>query len=144
MLTDVPGSSDYFKQGWVTYSNEAKRDRLGVSENILNIHGAVSEATVIAMAKAARRLAKSDFALAISGIAGPSGGTPQKPVGTVCIALAHANPGDSSPGPDRFLDSATLARTFTFTGDRETIRDRSAKMALTMLRFHLLGKALQF
>jgi nicotinamide-nucleotide amidase len=146
MLTDIPGSSDYFKQGWVTYSNEAKRERLGVSENILNVHGAVSEPVVEAMARAARRLAKSDFALAISGIAGPTGGTPTKPVGTVCIALAaplpEAKPAASAAAA--FAESSVTARTFAFTGDREMIRDRSAKMALTMLRFHLLGQPMPF
>src|ERR1043166_134862 len=69
MLTDIPGSSGYFTQGWITYSNRAKIDRLGVSENLINMYGAVSEPVVNAMASAARRLAKSDFALAISGIA---------------------------------------------------------------------------
>jgi nicotinamide-nucleotide amidase len=132
MITDVPGSSEVFTQGWVTYSNEAKRDRLGVSENLLNVYGAVSEPVVEAMAKAARRLAKSDYALAVSGVAGPTGGTEKKPVGTVCIALAFD------------ADAAPQTRTFHFTGDREMIRDRSAKMALTMLRFHLLGQPMPF
>jgi len=132
MLTDVPGSSDYFKQGWVTYSNDAKRERLGVSENLLHVYGAVSEPVVEAMAKAARRLAKSDYALAISGVAGPTGGTEQKPVGTVCIALAFD------------ADAPAQTRTFHFNGDREMIRDRSAKMALAMLRFHLLGRPMPF
>jgi len=131
MLTDIPGSSDFFKQGWITYSNKAKTERLGVSENILNVHGAVSEPVVEAMATAARRLSKADFSLAISGIAGPGGGTEKKPVGTVCIALAEK-------------DMIVANRTFHFTGDREMIRDRAAKMALTMLRFHLLGKPLPF
>jgi len=93
MLTDIPGSSDYFKQGWVTYSNDAKRERLGVSENLLNVYGAVSEPVVQAMATAARRLAKADYALAISGVAGPAGGADKKPVGTVCIALATKDEG---------------------------------------------------
>jgi nicotinamide-nucleotide amidase len=142
MLTDVPGSSDYFKQGWVTYSNAAKRDRLGVSENLLNMYGAVSEPVVEAMAQAARRLAKADYALAISGVAGPTGGTDAKPVGTVCIALAYPPlPPEEGRGEGaRGVNSLTTARTFTFTGDREMIRDRSAKMALTMLRFHLNGR----
>src|SRR5207248_7727481 len=82
MLTDVPGSSAYFRQGWVTYSNEAKYERLGVSMEILNVYGAVSETVVEAMAKNARRLAKANFALSISGIAGPDGGSKTKPVGT--------------------------------------------------------------
>ncbi len=130
MLTDIPGSSDYFTQGWVTYSNKAKTDRLGVSENIINMYGAVSDRTVEAMATAARRLARTHFALSISGIAGPTGGSPQKPVGTVAIGFAHA--------------AGVFSRTFLFPGDREMIRDRSAKMALTLLRFHLLNKPLPF
>jgi nicotinamide-nucleotide amidase len=138
MITDVPGSSGYFAQGWVTYSNKAKYERLGVSMEVLNVYGAVSEPVVEAMAKAARRLAKSDFALSISGIAGPDGGSPTKPVGTVCIALAAVD------AADRNKSILVQKRTFLFTGDREMIRDRSAKMALTMLRFHLLGKDLPF
>jgi PncC family amidohydrolase len=82
------------------------------------------------MANGARQRAGNTYALAISGIAGPDGGTPEKPVGTVCIALAH--PGDAH------------ARTFLFPGDREFIRDRSAKMALTLLRYHLLGQKMPF
>src|SRR5439155_5499074 len=112
MLTDVSGSSDFFKQGWVTYSNDAKRDRLGVSENILNTYGAVSEPVVDAMARNAKRLAKSDFALAISGVAGPTGGTPAKPVGMVCIALAfpHLRPGESRGEGAGGSESSTLLR----------------------------------
>jgi nicotinamide-nucleotide amidase len=143
MLTDIPGSSDYFQQGWITYSNRAKQERLGVSENILKVHGAVSEPVVDAMSRAARRLAKSDFALAISGIAGPAGGSETKPVGTVCIALASVKD-PAARGDARFADSTVLTRTFTFPGDREMIRDRAAKMALAMLRFHLLGKTMPF
>ncbi len=130
MLTDIAGSSDFFKQGWITYSNQSKIDRLGVSQNVNGLNGAVSEPVVSAMASAAKRLSKSDFALAISGIAGPGGGTEAKPVGTVCIALAHPQ--------------GEQLRTFLFSGDREMIRDRAAKMALTMLRFHLLGCAMPF
>src|SRR5206468_10737417 len=110
MLTDVSGSSDFFKQGWVTYSNDAKRDRLGVSENILNSYGAVSEPVVDAMARNAKRLAKSDVALAISGVAGPTGGTASKPVGMVCIALASKDEGgrmkdekDRDPASSSFI-----------------------------------------
>jgi nicotinamide-nucleotide amidase len=132
MLTDVPGSSDYFQTGFITYSNDAKHDRLGVSSEIINIYGAVSEPVVQAMAKNARRLAQAEFALAISGIAGPGGGSEKKPVGTVCIALAIDQ------------DSTPAARTFLFPGDREWVRDRAAKMALTMLRYHLLGKPMPF
>jgi nicotinamide-nucleotide amidase len=137
MLTDLPGSSRYFQQGWVTYSNLAKYDRLGVSTEIINVYGAVSEPVVEAMAKNARRLAKADFALSISGIAGPDGGSATKPVGTVCIALASADPADKAA-------SLIQKRTFNFPGDREMVRDRAAKMALTMLRFQLLEKPLPF
>jgi nicotinamide-nucleotide amidase len=145
MLTDVSGSSDYFEAGWVTYSNQAKYERLGVSMEIINMHGAVSEPVVEAMAKHARRLAKSDFALAISGVAGPTGGTPAKPVGTVCIALAYpAVEVGRDEGPRDYQNSKVVTRTFNFPGDREWVRDRSAKMALTMLRYHLLGNPLPF
>jgi nicotinamide-nucleotide amidase len=135
MLTDEPGSSAHFKQGWVTYSNLSKYERLGVPEDVINVYGAVSEPVVEKMAKAARRLAKADFALAISGVAGPDGGSATKPVGTVCICLAVADPADKQ-------NSFCTTRTFHFPGDREMVRDRSAKMALTMLRSHLLGNAL--
>jgi nicotinamide-nucleotide amidase len=137
MLTDLPGSSDWFTHGWVTYSNKAKHERLGVSSELIDIYGAVSQPTVDAMAKAARRLSKSTFALAISGIAGPGGGSATKPVGTVVIGLAYQDPADR-------VGSVTTVRTFNFSGDRDMIRDRAAKMALTMLRFHLLGKAMPF
>ncbi len=132
MITDVPGSSAIFKMGFITYSNLAKYERLGVSTEVINVYGAVSENVVAAMSKNARRLAKATYALAISGIAGPDGGSPTKPVGTVCIALCFDK------------DAPPLTRTFNFLGDREMIRDRSAKMALTMLRFHLLGQPLPF
>lgn len=135
MLTDVPGSSAYFKTGFITYSNKAKYDRLGVSENILNVHGAVSEPVVEAMARNALRLSKARIALSISGIAGPDGGTPTKPVGTVCIGMAVQ--------VDRDKVEVTT-RTFNFPGDRETVRDRSAKMALSMLRYQLLGSKMPF
>jgi nicotinamide-nucleotide amidase len=101
-----------------------------VSPALLNQHGAVSEEVVTAMARSALRHSAADYALSISGIAGPEGGTPDKPVGTVCIALAS--------------DAHTIARTFRFPGDRDFIRDRSAKMALTMLRYEMLGKKMPF
>jgi nicotinamide-nucleotide amidase len=130
MLTDVPGSSRYFQRGWIAYSNDAKTELLDVDAGLIARDGAVSEGVVGAMAEAARRKSAADFGLAISGIAGPDGGTPSKPVGTVCIALAHPSGG--------------IARTFSFPGDREAIRDRSARMALAMLRYHLLGKKMPF
>ncbi len=126
MLTDIPGSSRYFQKGWITYSNQAKTDLLDVPPQLLAQDGAVSESVVRAMAQAARQKSAASFALAISGVAGPDGGTPAKPVGTVYIALAES-------------DKVT-AQTFNFPGDREAIRDRSAKMALSLLRFRLLRK----
>ena len=91
MLTDLPGSSRYFLQGWVTYTNESKTALLGVKPETLAAHGAVSEQTVAEMAVGARERAGTDIALSVSGIAGPDGGTPEKPVGTVCFGLAHAS-----------------------------------------------------
>lgn len=129
-LTDLAGSSAFFTHGWVTYADAAKQQLLGVLPETLAAHGAVSEPVVREMAESARSLSRSDAAVAISGIAGPSGATPAKPVGTICIALATA--------------SGTNARQFHFPGDREMVRDRAAKMALTMLRFWLLGRQLPF
>jgi nicotinamide-nucleotide amidase len=137
MLTDLPGSSAYFTQGWVTYSNLSKYERLGVATDIINVYSPVSEPVAELMAKNARRLAKSTYALSITGIAGPDGGSATKPVGTVVIALAKPDPADRA---GCLVDK----RTFVLMGDREMIRDRAAKMALTLLRFELLGKALPF
>jgi nicotinamide-nucleotide amidase len=125
MITDVPGSSRYFRRGWITYSNEAKIEELEVDPDLLERHGAVSQAVVLAMAVAARRKSKADYALALSGIAGPDGGTAHQPVGTVCIALEH---------PD-----GAAVRTFLLMGDRFAIRDRAAKTALSLLRYRLLS-----
>jgi nicotinamide-nucleotide amidase len=130
MLTDVPGSSRHFRQGWVTYTNESKTDLLGVPAPLIAEHGAVSEPVVVAMAEGARSRARCDYAIAISGVAGPDGGTAAKPVGMVCIALA------SSEG--------TAARTFNFPGDRDWVRDRSAKMGLSLLRYRLLRERAPF
>lgn len=88
-LTRIPGASAVFGYGWVTYANEAKHDLLGVPWDILHEFGAVSEQTVLAMAAGARQRANADFAIAVSGIAGPDGGSAEKPVGTVWIAWAR-------------------------------------------------------
>lgn len=88
-LTEIAGSSDVFDRGWVTYSNEAKTALLGVSEDILSTFGAVSIATAWAMAQGALARSDADVAVAITGIAGPGGGTPKKPVGTVVFARAR-------------------------------------------------------
>jgi len=90
-FTQIPGSSDYFKGGIVSYANEVKMNQLGVSASILSKFGAVSEPCITAMAEGARQVLGTTYSLATSGIAGPSGGTDDKPVGTVWIALAHPN-----------------------------------------------------
>ena len=123
LLTDVPGSSDYFTYGWVTYSNEAKIRQLGVDRALIEKHGAVSEEVARAMAKGARDRADADFAIAVTGIAGPGGGTGQKPVGLVYIAV---DAGD-------LLD----VQRYIFSHTREHIRCRAALMAINMLRLRL-------
>jgi len=117
VLTAVAGSSEWFERGFVTYSNTAKSEMLGVSANILADHGAVSEATVRAMAQGALTHSRAQIAVAITGIAGPAGGTADRPVGTVWIAWARAG-------------HATRARQFQFDGDREAVRRQSVAVAL--------------
>lgn len=125
LLTNVPGSSDYFDRGVVSYSNEAKISLLDVSPNIIEQHGAVSAETAIAMAEGVRWVAQTSYGLAVTGIAGPSGGTPTKPVGLVYLALAC----------DR---AETQWKRCQFSGDRLLIKKRTAQTALEMLRHHLL------
>ena len=133
LLTDVPGSSAHFHRGVVSYSNPAKIDMLGVPRDLITRHGAVSEPVAVAMARGVRSVEGHGIGIAVTGIAGPGGGSDDKPVGTVAIALAA--PGN---GPDP-ADPATFVRTFRFHGDREMVRLRSAFTALAMLRLHLLG-----
>jgi nicotinamide-nucleotide amidase len=125
MLTDIPGSSDYFTHGWVTYSNKAKVEQLGVSQELIDKYGAVSEQVAAAMATGAKRRAGTDFAIAITGIAGPGGGTEQKPVGLVYIALSS--------------DNDCQTRQLMLAGSREMIRIRAALSAINMLRLKLKG-----
>lgn len=115
-VTSVAGSSDWFERGYVTYSNAAKREELGVASATLQRHGAVSEATARAMAQGALRNGKGTLALAITGVAGPGGGTPQKPVGMVCFAWAQG----------RKIRSETVR----FEGGRESVRRQSVIHAL--------------
>ncbi|MFQ5456944.1 MAG: competence/damage-inducible protein A [Myxococcota bacterium] len=124
-LTNVPGSSDYFERGLVTYSNLAKCESLGVPEDLIRAEGAVSEAVAAAMAEGVRRLSKADIGVGITGIAGPSGGTAEKPVGLVFIGLASAE--------------GTQAHRLKFFGDRERVKNWSAAVALNMVRMHILG-----
>jgi nicotinamide-nucleotide amidase len=119
-LTSVPGSSGVFVGGVVAYSNELKRSQLGVPAETLEAHGAVSPETAAAMAAGARERLGADVAVSVTGIAGPGGGTPDKPVGLVYL---HAEAPDASRGIE-----------FDFPGDRETIRIRSAVSALHLVR----------
>jgi nicotinamide-nucleotide amidase len=121
--TDVAGSSQWFECGFITYSNAAKVRDVGVSERTLADHGAVSEATVREMAAGALRVSGADVAVAISGIAGPDGGTPTKPVGTVWFGLVWK----------RGADVLVIAEKQLFGGDRELVRRRSVERALQMV-----------
>jgi nicotinamide-nucleotide amidase len=115
-LTAIPGSSDWFERGYVTYSNAAKREDLGVTEAALRQHGAVSEEVARAMAAGALKRARAQVALAITGVAGPTGGSAEKPVGLVCFAWA--------------LGSKITSQTRRFDGDRESVRRQSVLHAL--------------
>lgn len=126
-LTDVPGSSAYFLRGYVPYSNDAKTELLGVPPSMLAAHGAVSKPVAEAMATGCLAAAGADYALSVTGIAGPTGGTKDKPIGLVFIGLAERG--------------GCLARRFQFSShlDRAAIRDRTSKTALNMLRLRLLA-----
>jgi nicotinamide-nucleotide amidase len=121
-LTDVPGSSAWVDSGYVTYSNTAKTRDLGVSERTLAEHGAVSEATVREMANGALRAAGVEMAIAVSGIAGPDGGTADKPVGTVWFGVAT---------PEARGDAA-VCELRLFDGDRDQVRRQSVEHALRL------------
>ncbi|MGH9838446.1 MAG: competence/damage-inducible protein A [Blastocatellia bacterium] len=119
-ITEVPGSSEYFLEGVVSYSNNAKKDLLGVPKKLIEQHGAVSEEVANAMASGICKRAGSTFGIGITGIAGPGGGSEEKPVGLVYIALAD--------------DAQSTARKFVFPGDRQFIRTLSVNAALDMIR----------
>ena len=125
-ITNVPGASAVFLAGYVTYANEAKEGMLGVDPRLISAHGAVSENVARAMAEGARQQANATFALATTGIAGPGGGTEEKPVGTVFVALA----GDGA---------TTQVRSFRFPDDRPTFKELTTQAALEMLRRALLA-----
>jgi nicotinamide-nucleotide amidase len=116
-ITAIPGSSGWFQRGFVTYSNEAKTEMLGVPVETLARHGAVSEETAQSMAEGALRMSRADYAVAITGVAGPDGGTAAKPVGMVCFGWA-------------VRDGATTAITRHFPGDRAAVRRASVIVAL--------------
>lgn len=120
-LTDRPGSSAYVAGGVVSYSNEAKVDLLGVDAGLIGTHGAVSEPVAEAMAAGALQRFGADTAVAVTGIAGPGGGSEEKPVGTVCFCVAMS-------------DGRTNTRTLLLPGNRSDIRERSTTVAMHMLR----------
>jgi nicotinamide-nucleotide amidase len=119
-VTDVGGSSAWFDRGFVTYSNAAKQDMLGVPEATLAAHGAVSEATARAMAAGALARSAASITVAVTGVAGPTGGSPAKPVGTVWIAYA-------------LVDGRVHARRYRFDGDRAAVRLATVERALADL-----------
>ncbi|MBN2781031.1 MAG: CinA family nicotinamide mononucleotide deamidase-related protein [Candidatus Marinimicrobia bacterium] len=125
MITDIPGSSRVFREGYVAYSNEAKVNVLGVDPEILRGYGAVSEETVRAMALGARERSGADIAAAVSGIAGPDGGSPEKPVGTVWIAVSYG---------DR-----TLTHKISYDRGRRKNKEYAAHAALNLIRLALLA-----
>jgi nicotinamide-nucleotide amidase len=120
VLTDIAGSSAWFERGFVTYSNEAKSQMIGVSEATLAEHGAVSEPVVVEMAIGALRAARATYAISVSGVAGPDGGSAEKPVGTVWFGVACAN-GQGVTQRERFA------------GDRESVRRQATAYALQLL-----------
>jgi PncC family amidohydrolase len=128
-ITDVPGSSVYFLGGIVAYAYEAKADLLGVAWDTLNTRGAVSRETVLEMAQGVRSRMKADLALSVSGIAGPDGGTPEKPVGTTWIGLA--------------AEAGAWAKIFQFAGDRGDNKMSAADAALSLLLDYLQGKQIE-
>lgn len=123
LITDIPGSSDYFPGSIVSYSNEAKMSLLHVSEDILEAHGAVSAQVARAMATGALRRFPADLAVSVTGVAGPGGATPAKPLGLTYVAVADG--------------VETDVRRFVWDGDRAANRDASARAAIEMLLEHV-------
>ncbi len=123
-IVDVPGASDCFNEGYVTYSNEAKMKNLGVLDETLMAHGAVSVETATEMAKGVRKRANADFGVASTGIAGPGGGSPTKPVGLVYIACAYKD--------------KCVVKELHLSGDRTSVRKQATNEALLLLSQCLL------
>ena len=124
-ITDIAGSSAWFERGFVTYSNEAKSQMIGVKAETLAAHGAVSEPVVVEMAIGALKAARADYAISISGIAGPDGGSDSKPVGTVWFGFAS-------------VSGQGITRRECFDGDREAVRRQATVYALQTLWQHFL------
>jgi len=125
-LTDIPGSSRYVDQAVVVYSNEAKTELLGVPPDLLREHGAVSEPAALAMAQGIKARARAGIGVGVTGIAGPTGGTPEKPVGTVVVSAV--------------TDAESRVRTFRFFGEREQVKFQASQAALDMVR-RMLGES---
>ena len=125
LITDRAGSSQWFERGFVTYSNLAKEQMLGVDKNLLKEWGAVSEQVARAMAEGALMHSQAHYALSITGIAGPEGGTDKKPVGTVCFGWAYRNQESEA------VKSIRISK--LFSGDREAVRNQSAIFSLQQL-----------
>ena len=126
LLTEIPGSSSVIGRSFVTYSNRAKREVLGVNADLLKQHGAVSEPVARQMAEGIRSRAETTFGLATTGIAGPGGGSAEKPVGTVHMALA--------------TPSGTHHRMLRFSGNRSRVQSLASAAVLDLLRRHLQGR----
>jgi nicotinamide-nucleotide amidase len=124
-LTDISGSSRYVDQAVVVYSNEAKTELLGVPPDLLREHGAVSEPAALAMAQGIKARARAGVGVGVTGIAGPTGGTPEKPVGTVVVSAV--------------TDAESRVRTFRFFGEREQVKFQASQAALDMVR-RMLGE----
>jgi nicotinamide-nucleotide amidase len=125
-ITNIQGASDYFDMGFVTYSNDSKQLFLFVPENIIAAKGAVSSEVAGAMAEGVRQATGVDVALSVTGIAGPGGGSPEKPVGTVYVGLAS--------------ERGTFVRRFLFSGDRISIKTQTSEKALKLVLDYLEGK----
>jgi len=125
-MTDLAGSSDWFECGFVTYSNAAKTDMIGVPESVVSEYGAVSEVVANAMASGALRFSAADCAIAVTGIAGPAGGSPDKPVGTVWIAVA--------------VEDQIFTQKYLFNGDRDAVRQATMLQSIqNMLQLLKIG-----
>ncbi len=125
-ITDVAGSSAYYRGGIVAYTNDLKKELLGVSRTTLSMFGAVSEETACEMALGARKVAHSDLAIATTGIAGPDGGSEEKPVGTVAVALASG-------------EDEVCSKMYQLWGTRDWIKTLTSQVALDWVRRHLRG-----
>lgn len=119
VLTDFPGSSDIYEGGWVCYSNEAKVNMLGVQKSLIDTHGAVSEQVVDALCRGVLKKSTANLSIGISGVAGPGGGSPQKPVGTVWIGIG-------------LRDKPVVRKCWLFAGNREAVRRQAVLQALSL------------